>query len=413
MFRWCALSLLRFAPDSIEGRRVEVFKEREWQYISERQSGLFVPRTGRMTAEVHRVNPWLTLLWTLQELCLRPDMWIASSKWDLLSIDDDTPIPINGLTTVYAHFERQCERHFPQKLWRPASSHSCMHELQYCYHSTGLLNLFTLSRVDILALGDQRHCQERRSEAIMSALGTTNWFSQTDHDSHESHLILGKYHPDFIAEVRREIPGDFFAAFTKMTSIEHNPSLGVSRGDDNDELPLDMKYLTQYLRGSLLPFSATGIWIRNTGKSELADFRVHDSVHEWIIRPSGEVCIQKACILSSSHPKTAPQPGVMPCVFDGFHTQIMTERKIDAGLQVDLHQWTRTRSYSVYAVVVMSNTVVTDWRRPNPGILVYQAMGVILRVLEDGRLFKLGNFYAHSAGHEVVAETCDVDWTVL
>src|SRR5579859_4864490 len=37
-------------------------------------------------------NPWFTSLWTVQEVYLRPDMWLANDKWEVLSLGELFPL---------------------------------------------------------------------------------------------------------------------------------------------------------------------------------------------------------------------------------------------------------------------------------------------------------------------------------
>ena len=41
-----------------------------------------------------RPSAWFTSLWTLQEVCLRPDMLLCSKDWDVLTVGGDEPVPI-------------------------------------------------------------------------------------------------------------------------------------------------------------------------------------------------------------------------------------------------------------------------------------------------------------------------------
>ncbi|KAM0286442.1 hypothetical protein ACHAQH_000868 [Verticillium albo-atrum] len=43
-------------------------------------------RMGKTTDSQEYVNKWFTSLWTLQEACMRPDMWICDKNWDPLRL---------------------------------------------------------------------------------------------------------------------------------------------------------------------------------------------------------------------------------------------------------------------------------------------------------------------------------------
>jgi hypothetical protein len=55
-------------------------------------------------------------------------------------------------------------------------------ELLQLLRDTGLDNLLQLSQLSIITMGNQRHCSERRAEAIMSAIGATDWFHRIAKD---------------------------------------------------------------------------------------------------------------------------------------------------------------------------------------------------------------------------------------
>jgi hypothetical protein len=52
------------------------------------------------------INFWFTSLWTLQELCLRPDMWLATSDWKFLCLGGNTRIPLNGALCILQKYEK-------------------------------------------------------------------------------------------------------------------------------------------------------------------------------------------------------------------------------------------------------------------------------------------------------------------
>ncbi|UKZ66188.1 uncharacterized protein TrAtP1_007364 [Trichoderma atroviride] len=52
------------------------------------------------------INFWFTSLWTLQELCLRPDMWLATSDWKFLCLQGNTRIPLNGALCILQKYEK-------------------------------------------------------------------------------------------------------------------------------------------------------------------------------------------------------------------------------------------------------------------------------------------------------------------
>src|SRR5262249_42712768 len=114
-------------------------------------------------------NPWFTSLWTLQEVCLRPDMWLCNSKWEFLAIDENTPVALNDLVALCVGTSS-----VPDPTGRVAAG---VQELRRLIQMTGLESLLRLSELSIITMGNERHCKKRRAEAIMSAVGAVEWFS--------------------------------------------------------------------------------------------------------------------------------------------------------------------------------------------------------------------------------------------
>lgn len=259
----------------------------------------------------------------------------------------------------------------------------------------------------MLQLGDLRECETRRSEAIMSALGTTAWFHQTDHRHHEANLVLGKYHPAFVDEVRRAMPGDFFGAFLRdgvLSSVE-------ASDDDDDDVPA--AELSRNNRASPLPFGAFGALYKPVRDLDLnVELQPHGALLAWQVGPTGEVRVPNACVLSSSALAVAAQPAVQPCSLYGLETRIRGERKVETALDFDLHQWVRTRAYEVHAVVTKSLVKRSplgygrvDW--------ACAVMGVLVRRVEGEKFFRFGSFLAITGEELVLPDAREVGWTVI
>ena len=143
-------------------------------------------------------SAWFTSLWTLQEVCLRPDMLLCSKHWDMLTIGNGQPISLNSLTTLSGHILHQTGSTSILISSQAAKSHrfdpilleidpnerlnALLREGQYpkeylelfiLLKKTGLEDLQNIDRESILKLGCQRHYKEGRAEAIMSVIGST------------------------------------------------------------------------------------------------------------------------------------------------------------------------------------------------------------------------------------------------
>lgn len=80
----------------------------------------------------------------------------------------------------------------------------------------GMDSLLVMSQQEVLVLGDQRECTARHAEAIMSVLGTTDWYvDQPNQDAispQDGKLVLGKYHLSFVKEVKEKVGAVFLSA---------------------------------------------------------------------------------------------------------------------------------------------------------------------------------------------------------
>jgi Heterokaryon incompatibility protein (HET) len=244
-------------------------------------------------------HPWLSSLWTLQEACLRPDIWLCSRDWTVLQLTDDhTPLRLDGLVALVYQACLVRSAGFPSVSPHMALTESVIRgdkapeeiqSLMMYILSSGMGAIFQPTVTEILLLGSRRYCQRNRSEAIMSVLGIDHW-EQTDND----HVVLGKYKLTFINKVRQKWGSTFF------TAVSH---------------PLqDPGSTTDAAIGSLLPFKAGYRWGDTAygwlkGNIELLE---HSSVAAWEIHEDGSVRIHEAAIIASSE-STAREP-IRACI---------------------------------------------------------------------------------------------------
>lgn len=313
ILEWKSLHLLRFQAEEDENRRIAGI-ERAWSNMAWKQSGLLKPRSGKLDWESIGLNPWYTSLWTLQEVSLRPDLWICSQDWKFLSLDGTIPLPFSGFVAIDEIFwqENPDKQQFPLHPKAEDQSHVCLFELGYWRFETGLSKILGLDRVALFTLGDRRECKERRGEAIMSALGVTVWydnavkkveqeggsaeklFAQT-----ERHLVLNKYPLSLVEELFAKVPGDFFAAFLRA-------NFDTQRGNVLSLSP-----------GSMLPFSHTKSYYQPAGGFRINNFQIHAQTHmsvrKWRIYPTGQVHIFEAFVIYSTMALSLdPQDSIIP-----------------------------------------------------------------------------------------------------
>ncbi|KAF1985872.1 hypothetical protein K402DRAFT_394472 [Aulographum hederae CBS 113979] len=382
-------------------------------------------------------NVWFTSLWTLQELCLRPDMWICDFSWRRLSFKNGTPLPFNGLMAIYQEWEQLrlsadpalVEDNHPMS---GGAATTALAELTDLARSTGLDRLLNMDRVDILALGDRRTCTGRRAEAIMSVIGATKWYSGADQSRREQNLVLGKYPLDFVQEVQSLIPRAFFGAIMKNSSVEWDDDdsddddtvdevIVLDSGkdideDDNDEMNdeeddkeddnnniQESKTATEcdgcddadeqadwnhtlmfssgenllHLRGTMLPFSDKSP--DYTRADDLITAKPHESINEWSIGVLGQVHMRKACVIASNKLIPREDQQVLPSVLVGLPVRDFVAKMKEYRDQeverdlIDLQEWIQNLPFAVHAVVVDY-----DGEKPTQGV------GPNSRLLEGG-----------------------------
>lgn len=153
-------------------------------------------------------------------------------------------------------------------------------ELCSLLEQSGMSELPRMLPPTILVLGNQRHCQERRAETIMSILGIKDWYLQGNNDtaltaSPESDLVLTRYPIAFVQEARQKLRGGFFGS-------------------------ADLVYEEVNSTGTLLPFSDKSVGQRRIASdSSLAGSEDHPSVATWIIQPNGAVFLPEGGLWQS------------------------------------------------------------------------------------------------------------------
>lgn len=405
--------------------------------------------TSGSDQQIRQASLWFTSLWTLQEVCLRPDMWLATANWSIWSWDNNQPIPLNGFLCVKGgtRMPDYVDNAEEYRDFNFAKQETVDWEL-----TTGLNQLLELSRADIIRLGDRRYCERSRAEAIMSALGATTWFSLRG--DREKDLILGKYPQSFVEEVRNLIPGDFFTAYAKLPHADAHDFNRVAAGvlERNDGYNLAVFYSYEFgLDGSLLPFSLMGHRYMRFDRICM-QLDVHGSIMSWKLATSGHVGITKACILSSSTIKDIPKsPKVLTGTFLGFIPSSVEDENETTGVRVspsaedkvgamvqerDLHEWTRTRKCEIHLVLVMEKVFKEfhEWNHQveaptetDEAEELHALKGIVLRAAFERhgkesepdsangkhKLVKIGCFDAVFHGRVNLPEVREVDWEVL
>ncbi|RDW56568.1 hypothetical protein BP6252_14096 [Coleophoma cylindrospora] len=438
IIKWYALQLLLFPEGSNDYISKSQLIDEALAKIAGQPSGLFEPRTGLLNRMNFRPNAWFTSLWTLQEICLRPDMWLCNADWNPVTINGKIPLPVNGLIVIRAAVQRQVPQF--SRLIPPLDSLDQefvgLSEVEHWALATGLDKLLELTRADILALGDRRHCTSRRAEAIMSILGATTWYSNMNAGEREANLVLGKYPLPFVQEIQSLIPGEFFTSYVKARIAEFDErGEAVDNGSDDEDPLEDVGFQegmqTDNWHGSLLPFSCKGMTYIKVCVFGTRDFVSHKTISEWIINTQGNVYMKHACVIGSSgHFNWTNESGLRCTILgldfrDAENGTAEGERreKDENGFNIDLKTWIQSRKFIVHAVVLMYRRY-TYYEAPmnvrhllpeeDVNVSTVQIYGVLLQELKPGILVKIANFVVSDInGKTKIPETSNVSWMVL
>ena len=236
----------------------------------------------------------------------------------------------------------------------------------------------------IAVLGSRRYCQDSRAEAIMSVIGATNWYTESNSASrrHSStSMVLGTYSFLFVEEVFRKLGASFFNA-TLIRSLSSNELLRRPS-----------------IQGSLLPFcsvESSGVEEKTVQKWSFPESD-HPSVRTWRIQTDGSVYIPHAGMLVSSD-ETEPSLPLRRCqIILAYPLEDDLKRyddipNDDPFQMVDLKDWAKNwmPSSPNYAVALTKSIV--------PGYQGLVIRGILLKQvdIQPTTLVKVGVFTTSS-----------------
>lgn len=263
---------------------------------------------------------WFSSLWTLQEAMLCPDISFVARDWMPLNDRTGTPVPLDAFLGFIDTVESVWRNGMPYKVFtegtiRRYSKYSILlqadedfqsDEHQYLKWPNGprqLLDLCLITRMDnllespspigLLMVANVRQCTGSRAPAIMSALGTTDWYnSKTKADTD---LVLNTYPLAFVKEAASKLGASFYESVTRRQKI-----------------PKWYDLLNRSHKGSMMPFSATNGWYsRILGMPIQHRYTPedHPAVKTWTIKQDGSVDVKLAGIVASteiSNPNESP-----------------------------------------------------------------------------------------------------------
>ena len=318
-------------------------------------------------------NPWFTSLWTLQEACLRPDMWLCNEEWEFILLWNCIPVTlcdIVALLFVNSHL-------FASKV--PIG----VGELNRLFMETRMIGLLQLSRTSIMTMGNQRECLQRRAEAIMSAIGATEWFKTSAEDTREHDLVFELYPLDFVNEVREKMGS---AAFFSSTPLGWEFQTVLRKF-------CIQTYLGELeVLGSMLPF---GWGAENLAFESSSHMVEHSSVKTWLIEKSGTVRMTQVGLVSSSKETYETS---MNCIL-AAPSQDSGWKKVEVR-NVNLHEWIRLYNPQMpnFAVCLLHSRIASR--------------GIVLKEVRNGVFIKVGCYWQMEAPQTVPLDI-QVDWLVL
>lgn len=338
------------------------------------------PVSGEISM-LQKSNPWFTSLWTLQEAYLRTDMFLANKDWKLLGVSEHHPVTLLDLVSmVYYSGDKQESASLlnPQLSYGSPSLEGLVKVMAH----SGLSDLLSPSRSNILHMASRRECTGRRAEAIMGVLDVTDWFIENP-NPRDADLIKGLYPWEFLEEVRRKIGCvEFFSSSLNEDSLELKDILKkiAERTWTAEDL---------VVRGSLLPFAfdSTAPFL---GKGEYVS---HPTISRWVVNRDGTVHIPEVALLTILGDDDN-------CEIEGPDKDDWKE--IDTA-DVNLNQW--LREY----VPEMANYAVCTHFNENC------VSGLLLKEVNPGQLIKVGNFETGEdvEKHQTEMKYFQVNWIVL
>ena len=391
------------------------------------------------------MHEWFTSLWTLQEACMRPDMWLCTRNWKYaVAPSSNQPMSLDCILSLIwvnnvegrvldqgsdepPHFTYPSNQHLKdkEKLTEDVAvrhgktrvQQSTVEALPNLVSSfiklmsaSGMIDLPGISPIQIIMLGNQRYCRSRRAEAIMAVLGVTKWFNaESDVATQSKELVLERYPLSFINEVRENLGDDVF--FGAITVRDFWAEL------DDGDITAERLARSSETCGTLLPFGGAASWTASISLESTPAYRVeskpHDALSAWLVQPNGSVMIGSASILVSSFETASPWAlGNGPHdvrLFDMQNVAKTVRQSTSFYSMTNLLDWIRTRPSTCYAVCLARHK---DTAAKYP---IYRSVGVLLRELRSGVLIKCGVFETlwFDNPDEIFPISSDVNWVVI
>ena len=356
------------------------------------------------------INGWFSSLWTLQELCLRPDMRLCTKTWEMLTVgaDGQTVVGLDDLIVLaqggrFSELQSEggrgpglesMESGQSTALRLPIEARSkATKDLWELLDLSGVDHLLDASRSTILALGNQRYCKEFRAQAIMSAIGVADWHGSLEARKSEGDVPAeeqDQYPLAFLEECAEKIGADLYASC--LAEGELIEMLVLSLNDKNS---------SRNAVASLFPFTSS-LMSRSPSLAEGYTGKDHPAIRTWKIQPDRSVEIREVAILSFSGQRRTGDRN-LSCTLMGPDTTAPVPLLVQKQFGIDLDDWIDSFIPSTrnFAVCLHHDVGVVD--------------GLLLKELSSGELIKVGTYLLtkRNAYRDPMPTSHRVNWRVL
>ncbi|KAL2846416.1 hypothetical protein BJY01DRAFT_247202 [Aspergillus pseudoustus] len=166
------------------------------------------------------INGWFSSLWNLQELCLRPDMILLDRQWRPFAIHTSS-VRLDHLAALISASEGIKDRALSTLPF--SDSTQALYDL---LDFSGLIAIRDARRVDILSMGNQRTCMDNRAGAIMSALGVTDWYSNSTANDDGNTLSYSTGHQQ---QQQQYVPSDRYGSSFSLMILPSSASISLTK----------------------------------------------------------------------------------------------------------------------------------------------------------------------------------------
>lgn len=321
---------MKYLKESVRGRFSDIDFDDQLEVRASISTGLVKFEDSTSTSSVFEFDGWFTSLWTLQEACMRSDLFLCNKHWEPLRTKRTTYyITLDHLVGLFTRF-------FDDnivdgvKIVKPPLS---VHEIETLLASTAMHKLLEFSPIDVLVFGDQRYSKDNQwAKAIMSALGVTDWYfkeqaSTTSSSSNglDDDVVDKKYPFAFVKEVYEKFGALFFSTwnFSELPDTRFQVSRWHKRIKDTS------------LYGTMLPFVVDGPRRRIFAPARPHGVEDHPSVRSWTLHPDGSVHIIQVGIFAAwpPLPPSERNPATSRCVITARSAGLVTPT-----LELDIHE---------------------------------------------------------------------------